>query len=404
MKNLIKLAIITSILTMLSSCSNSRNQKPRISQNGNVISENVISENFLYEDIKFEDYKIEEQLFEIYLFEKKLVETTIKNQLLKESIIKEVILIETFYIPSNNPYKYYDGAAGQALFGDLDVDSLIRKGAAAAGIILTIAVISVVPYVNPISVAIITVAKNALPYVIKGAKVGTLLGAGIGATFGVTDALDSSNRISALTSLALSTAFLILTILNPPLAGTAFAAWGAITAITASSAGLVFSGINAYKVFERTDKIDIDLENLDWDEIGYSVASKSIDGAANGVLIGAFSGAFLGAGQSFYKVNGKVVLIDKSTFDPFYVDSVGRSNIDRMKAGLAPIGRDGYTVNLHHLDQTNDGAIVEMQQSIHISKRKIIHKNTGQYPSDIDRPGFNTYREEFWKWRASNLW
>ena len=68
MKNLIKLAIITSILTMLSSCSNSRNQEPRISQNGNVISENVISENFLYEDIKFDDYKKEEQLFAINLF------------------------------------------------------------------------------------------------------------------------------------------------------------------------------------------------------------------------------------------------------------------------------------------------------------------------------------------------
>lgn len=399
MKKFFEFIIIVLLVFSLFACSENQGSGNIIDPNGNTIKEN-----YIYEDVIFEDEKIEDQIYEIYIQEKLLVESVIKNALLEEDIIEEVLLLETFYIPIDDPYKYYDGAAGMAVFGDnLDIDSLIKKGAIGAGCILTIAVVSVAPFTSPISVAVITVAKNALPYAIKGATVGTIMGAGIGAGLGFTDVIDSSGRITALTSLGLSTAFLIVAIINPPLAGTAFALWGAITAITASSAGLVYSGINAYNVFTRTDEIDLNAQKLNWEKLGYTIAERSIGGAADGFVIGAVSGAVLGAAKSFYKVNGKMVLVDNSTFDPTYVDSLGRSNLERMSAGLAPIGKDGYPVNIHHLDQSNNGAVVEMQQSVHRSNYYKIHSNTGQYPSEIDRPSFNIWRNQYWMWRATTF-
>jgi hypothetical protein len=390
--------IFTLISVLVSACSDNFLSNSRINPN-----ETILGENFLYPDFIFEDDLIENQLAEIYLQEKTLVEEIVKEQLLSESIIREVLLIETFYVPVDNPYEYYDGATGMAFFGEsLDLHSLISKVSVGTGFILSLAVVSVLAFSNPISVAIITVAKNALPYTIQGAAVGTLIGAGVGATLGTTDAMDSSKRLSALTSLALSTTFLITSIIFPPLAGTAFAVWGAVTAITASSIGLVFSGINAYEAFSRTDDINLDSEALDWDKLGYSIAERTIEGAANGFLIGAISGALIGGAKSFHKIDGKMVLLDNSTFDPSYIDSLGRSNLQRMQSGLAPIGKDGYSVNLHHLDQTNNGAVAEMMQSVHRSNYYTIHSNTGQYPSLIDRPGFGTWRNNYWIWRSSN--
>lgn len=399
MKKIREFVVMGSIAMLLISCSTSQPSGNTINPGGNTIQENV-----LYEDVVFEDEIVENQLYEIYLQEKLMVENVIKEALQEEDLIEEVYLLETFYIPADDPYRYYDGAAGMAVFGDnLDINSLIIKGAIGAGCILTIAVISILSFTSPVSVAVITLAKNALPYAIKGAAVGTIMGAGIGATLGTTDAIDSSGRITALTTLALSTAALIVAIVTFPVGGAALALAVGITAIVGSSLGLVVSGVETYKAFTRTDKIDVNLENLNWDKLGYTIAEKAIGGAANGFVVGAVSGAVLGVAKSFQKVNGKMVLLDNSTFDPNYVDSLGRTNIERMEAGLAPIGKDGYPVNIHHLDQTNNGAVVEMQQTVHRSNYFTIHSNTGQYPSNIDRPEFNAWRVLYWIWRATNF-
>ena len=45
-------------------------------------------------------------------------------------------------------------------------------------------------------------------------------------------------------------------------------------------------------------------------------------------------------------VFGKTVTMDNSTFDPNFVDKQGRTNVQRMEQGLAPIGRDGKSVNM----------------------------------------------------------
>lgn len=42
---------------------------------------------------------------------------------------------------------------------------------------------------------------------------------------------------------------------------------------------------------------------------------------------------------------------------------MGRTNIQRMKQGLAPLGADGKSVNLQHMIQTNESAMAEVTQT-----------------------------------------
>lgn len=103
------------------------------------------------------------------------------------------------------------------------------------------------------------------------------------------------------------------------------------------------------------------------------------------------------------EVNGKKVTIDNSTFDPNYVDKEGRTNIERMQQGLTPIGTDGKSVNIHHIDQTNNGPVMEITDTEHKQNYSSLHENTGQTPSKIDGKAFNKWRKQYWKWRSNNL-
>ncbi|MBN2065035.1 MAG: hypothetical protein JW745_09560, partial [Sedimentisphaerales bacterium] len=90
---------------------------------------------------------------------------------------------------------------------------------------------------------------------------------------------------------------------------------------------------------------------------------------ASGVLVHNKDGVFWKAssfdGQKVYQRND---LIDLNIFD-----ARGRSNLQRMEKGLAPIGPDGKSMNLHHSLQTNDSALFEMTQTFHQQNSKIIH-------------------------------
>ena len=108
-------------------------------------------------------------------------------------------------------------------------------------------------------------------------------------------------------------------------------------------------------------------------------------------------------GQKTVDVNGKTVTIDNSTSDPNFVDKQGRTNIQRMEQGLAPIGTDGKSVNIHHIDQTNNGPVMEITAIEHQQNYSNLHTNIGQSPSQINRSEFNNWRREYWEWRSSNL-
>ena len=107
-------------------------------------------------------------------------------------------------------------------------------------------------------------------------------------------------------------------------------------------------------------------------------------------------------GTRTIEFNGKTVTIDNSTFDPNLIDKQGRTNIQRMEQGLSPIGTDGKSVNIHHIDQTNDGPVMEITATEHQTNYSNLHTNTGQAPTLIDRSAFNGWRNEYWKWRSNN--
>ncbi|WP_418219650.1 HNH/ENDO VII family nuclease [Candidatus Formimonas warabiya] len=89
--------------------------------------------------------------------------------------------------------------------------------------------------------------------------------------------------------------------------------------------------------------------------------------------------------------------------DATLVDGRGRTNLQRMQQGLAPIGPDGNPVNLHHMIQTNDSAIAEVTQSFHQQNTKVININPNTVPSGIDRGQFNIWKSNYWKNRANDF-
>ncbi|WP_273760988.1 DUF637 domain-containing protein, partial [Bartonella sp. AU16XJBT] len=76
------------------------------------------------------------------------------------------------------------------------------------------------------------------------------------------------------------------------------------------------------------------------------------------------------------------------------------TNVERMEAGKAPIGHDGWPVELHHLSQTPEDAIAETSKEFHQKYTSVIHNNPKTHQSLIERKKFDKWREEYWKERA----
>jgi RHS repeat-associated protein len=101
--------------------------------------------------------------------------------------------------------------------------------------------------------------------------------------------------------------------------------------------------------------------------------------------------------------NGVKVYGRNDLIDPNLVDDLGRTNLQRMESGIAPIGPDGKSINLHHMTQMNDGAIAEVTQSFHQQNSKVIHINPNTVPSGIDRNAFGTWKKQYWKNRVNDF-
>lgn len=105
---------------------------------------------------------------------------------------------------------------------------------------------------------------------------------------------------------------------------------------------------------------------------------------------------------SYQKIHfrGTDFYIREDNFDLEYKDATGKTNLERMKRGCAPVGKDGMYVNLHHLIQKESGGIVEIQKAVHKRGHKILHINPSSIPSGINRKAFAVLRRNYWKWRA----
>ena len=87
--------------------------------------------------------------------------------------------------------------------------------------------------------------------------------------------------------------------------------------------------------------------------------------------------------------------------DIHLVDKKGRTNLQRMQEGKAPIGRDGRSINLHHMQQSDRyGSIIELSETTHQKGHKPLHVNTHDIPSGINRETFEVLKKAYWRTRA----
>ena len=136
-------------------------------------------------------------------------------------------------------------------------------------------------------------------------------------------------------------------------------------------------------------------------------ADKAVDAAKAVTPRGLVDDAVQGSNPKFWKdwtnFRGNKVFQRDDLIDLALKDSRGRTNLERMGKGLAPLGPDGKSINLHHLIQTHDGAIAEVTQTMHQKYNKVLHINDNTVPSGIDRDAFNTWRRAYWKNRAAGF-
>ena len=128
-----------------------------------------------------------------------------------------------------------------------------------------------------------------------------------------------------------------------------------------------------------------------------SKVAKKVD-----VNIGKFTRS-KSSGIKTVEFNGKTVTVNSNLFDLNRIDDKGRTNLQRMQKGRAPIGYDGKPVNIHHIDQTDDGPVMEILATIHQQNYSALHQNRGQSPSLINRAKFNSWKRNYWKFRADTI-
>lgn len=105
------------------------------------------------------------------------------------------------------------------------------------------------------------------------------------------------------------------------------------------------------------------------------------------------------AGLQEVEINGRQCLI-RGDIDWEQKDSMGRTNRERVEAGLSPINKDGETIELHHIGQKSNSPLAELTPEEHRGKDNysVLHDNHKE--SEIDRASFGRERTEHWSERA----
>lgn len=102
------------------------------------------------------------------------------------------------------------------------------------------------------------------------------------------------------------------------------------------------------------------------------------------------------------RINGKDTLV-KTDIDYQQKDDDGRTNLERMKDGLAPLDKNGRPIELHHIGQNNDSPLVELTKKEHIGGGNNTVLHDVKKESEIDRESFANERKEHWKERAKQI-
>ncbi|TCI63150.1 HNH/ENDO VII family nuclease [Exiguobacterium sp. SH0S2] len=101
------------------------------------------------------------------------------------------------------------------------------------------------------------------------------------------------------------------------------------------------------------------------------------------------------------EINGREVLI-RTDIDYDEKDIFGRTNLERMEQGLAPLC-EGKPIELHHIGQRMDSPLAELKVEEHrgAGNDSILHDKS--IKSVIDRVEFNSEKIEHWKTRAEEI-
>jgi hypothetical protein len=87
-----------------------------------------------------------------------------------------------------------------------------------------------------------------------------------------------------------------------------------------------------------------------------------------------------------------------------YVDELGRTNLERMLGGLAPLDpATGKAYELHHMGQLSDGILTVLKQEEHRGKGNysiwhLLEESTVEHGAE-----WNQIREDFWIQFAQTL-
>ena len=95
----------------------------------------------------------------------------------------------------------------------------------------------------------------------------------------------------------------------------------------------------------------------------------------------------------------------RSDIDFNYIyTKTGKSNLELMLEGKAPIGNDGKPVQLHHILQKEIGPMVEVREMTHQEYKRILHglvENGDSFRNDETlNKQYNNFRKKYWRWRA----
>lgn len=93
-------------------------------------------------------------------------------------------------------------------------------------------------------------------------------------------------------------------------------------------------------------------------------------------------------------VNNRSALI-KTAIDLTRVDAKGRTNLERMQQGLAPLDSDGFSYELHHVGQKKDGTLAILTQKIH--DNPALHGFLERTEAHAAGTNWDAERQAFWK-------
>ncbi|WP_300340369.1 HNH/ENDO VII family nuclease [Fusobacterium sp.] len=95
------------------------------------------------------------------------------------------------------------------------------------------------------------------------------------------------------------------------------------------------------------------------------------------------------------KINNRRILRRENMYNLNKKDNKGRTNLERMKQGLAPLDDDNHSIELHHIGQKMDSPLAELRYDEHKKYFGDIHNNF--IKSEIDRVKFNKEKKEYWE-------